>query len=459
MIRKAVIPWLFAKRIAGLALGGWCGLAAPLQADNLTLAGDGERLTGTVCSINEAGVLELSSPLSPAPLLLKSGAVEKVEFSSKGGVFTAPGAMIELANGDMLPATVESLVDDRLVITTPDAGRLEIPRDSLKSVRLGLQRQKLVYAGPRSLDEWTGGEDGMKNWVFGRKSLIANGLATASKKLDLPERFTLRFTLQWQARQMPNFQIYFADPLKAKGEPCDRYYLRFSAAGLDIKREASRGKRHTDIQILNRTPDQYPDRRLQVEIQVDRTGSRLQLFLNGEPEGVFIDPVRPMPVGQGITLTSTAASGSTQEISAIEILELDDSRGRNRGEERGDPKQDSLISREDDRWGGRLIEIGKTGDGAVFRFKSDFQKDPLEIPEADVSTVFFAARDGGVPDDKAHPFVLRLRGEGALRVASCQFSEEAVSATHPLLGPLTFRREGIVALERTDLKPRSAPEP
>jgi hypothetical protein len=36
-----------------------------------------------------------------------------------------------------------------------------------------------------------------------------------------------------------------------------------------------------------------------------------------------------------------------------------------------------------------------------------------------------------------------------------------VSAVHPLLGPLEFRREGIVALERADAKPKpkSAPEP
>jgi len=459
MICNTVIPWLSGNRIPGLVLGCWCGLSAPLRADDLTLAGGSERLTGIVRSINEAGVVELSSALSPVPLLLKSGAVEKVEFSSKGGTFTAPGAMIELANGDMLPATIESLAAGRLVVTSPDAGRLEIAQDSLKSVQLGIQRQKVVYAGPGSLDEWTGGEDGMKNWVVERKSLVANGLATASKKLNLPQQFTLRFTLQWQAKQMPNFQFYFADPLKAKGEPCDRYYLRFSAAGLDVKREASRGKRHTDILILNRTPNQYPERRLQVEIQVDRKGSRLQLFLNGEPEGVFIDPVRPVPDGSGITLASTAANGSPQEISAIEILELDDSRGRHRSEERGDPKQDSLVSREDDRWSGHLMEIRKVGDGAVFRFKSDFQNDPLEISEADVSTVFFAAHVGKAPDDRAQPFVLRVRGGGALRVASCQFSEDAVSAVHPLLGRLTFRREAVVAMERTDSKPRTPPEP
>ena len=66
-------PWL------GLVLtGSALGL---LQADHLTLA-DSARLTGAVRSLNEAGVIELASPLSPEPLFLKTGAVTKVEFSA-----------------------------------------------------------------------------------------------------------------------------------------------------------------------------------------------------------------------------------------------------------------------------------------------------------------------------------------------------------------------------------------
>lgn len=443
-----------------LRLGVLCGshLSGVLLADDLTLGG-GARLTGTVRSINEAGVVELASQLSPDPLLLKNGAVEKVEFSSKSAAAPPPPALVELTNGDLLPGAIEVLDDTQLTLISPEAGRLEIPRDSLKSVQLGVQHRKVVYSGPRSLVEWNGGEEAAKNWAFDQNGLIANGQATASKDLSLPPQFILRFTLKWQVKQLPNFQVYFADPLKAKGEPCDRYFLRFSGAGLDVKREATKGKRYTDILQLNRTPNQYPERQLQVEIRVNRKGSRLQVFLNGEPEGEFVDPLPTVPDGTGITLSSTAPNGSSQEIRDIEVLEYDDSRGRHHSEERGDPKSDSLISREDDRWGGRLLDIRKTDEGPVFRFKSDFQKDPLEIPQADVSTIFFAVKAGKAPDEKVHPFVLRLRGEGSLRVASCLFSGDAVSAVHPLLGPMNFRREGIVALERIDSKPKAASEP
>lgn len=441
-----------------VALVCYCGFSTMLHADELTLAGGTARLSGTLRSINEAGVVELSSPLSAAPLLLKSGAVEKVVFSDDPAAPDLPGAVIELTNGDLLPANIEAMDEAKLTVTSPEAGRLEIPREVLASLQLGVRSRKAVYAGPLNLEEWTGGEGGSKNWNFEDHGLVAKGPATASRNFDLPGQFILRFTLKWQANQIPNFQVYFADPMKAKGVPCDRYYLQFGGAGLEIKREAATGKRYNTIALLNRTPNQYADRELKVEIRADRAGSRLQLFLNGEPEGSFADPIAPVPAGTGITLICNSPDEVSQEIREIEIVEFDDSRNRHRSEERGDAKTDSLISREDDRWGGRLLDIRNAGEGLVYRFKSDFGDEPLELPAADVSTVFFATGNAPKADANARPFVLRLRGEGSLRVSSCRFSGDAVSAVHPLLGPLDFRREGIVALERPASKPKPAPE-
>lgn len=432
-------------------------LVHPLRADDLTLAGGAARLTGTVRSINEAGVVELASPLSPAPLLLKSGAVDKVEFSSDDAAVETPTTLIELENGDKLPAALAGLDARNLTVLSPDAGKLTIPRGALRSMQLGISQRKVVYAGPKNQDEWEAGEDA-KNWIFERNTLVANGPAIASRKVALPQQFILRFTLKWSDGQMPNFQIYFADPLLPMGETSDRYFMRFSGAGLDVKREATKGKRYNDLIRLNRTPNQYPDCRLQVEIRAERKGSRFQLFLNGEPETPFIDPIPSVPTGTGITLASTAPSGSTQTVSDIEVLEFDDSRDRHRSEERGDPKSDSLISADDDRWGGHLLEIRKNGGESVFIFKSDFQNDPLEIPETDVSTVFFAVKEDAKSAPEP-PFVLRLRGDGSLHVTSCQFTENTVSAVHPLLGPMEFPRKGIVAMERTDSKSKPATEP
>lgn len=441
----------------------WLGLifaasaAGVLRADDLTLTGEA-RLTGTVRSINETGVVELASPLSPEPVQLKAGAVTKVEFSAPESVPNPPGALIELANGDLLPATVESLDEKNLGVVTTDAGRLSIPRTALKSMQLGIQKRKVIYSGPSGKDEWSIYKEGSPGWKFSENALTAEGQAYSTKTFDTPARFILKFNLKWQAK--PAFQIMFAAPATNSAGPVDRYYLQFGGAGLEIKRESSEGKRYNSVMILQRTPDQFPGNQLDVEIRVDRKASRLHLFLNGEPEGAGLDPVGKAPLGNSITLISEASAGFTQEIRGIEISELDNTRIRHRSEDRGDPKTDSLISRDEDRWSGHLAGIRPGPEGMVFSFKSDFQEAPLELAEADVSTIFFAAPESVATSGQVHPFALRLRGGGMLRVSACAFSETGITATHPLLGALKISRAGVSALERTDAaNPKPAAKP
>ena len=441
-------PWL------GLVLAG--GALGVLRADDLTLAGDA-RLTGTVRSINEAGVVELTSTLSPEPVLLKSGAVAKVDFSAPATEANPPGTLVELANGDVLPATLESLDDENLTVVTADAGRLTIPRLALKSMQLGIHKRKVIYSGPRNLEEWSHDGEGAKSWSFTNKSLVSNGPAQASRNFETPQQFIFKFTMKWQAN--PGFKIYFADPLAAKTEEAvDRYYLQFNSAGMEIKRESSQEPHFQTVILPSVSPEKYPTNQVDVEIRVDRKASRLHLFLNGEPEGSGFDPLGKAPVGSGVTLLSSAPTGMSQEILGIEVAELDNTGTRHRAEDRGDSKTDSMISRDDDRWGGHLTGIRPGPDGAVFAFKSDFQEKPLELSEADVSTIFFAKAPQDAAPGEAHPFALRLRSEGSLRVSSCTFSDDAISATHPLLGALKINRAGVTALERLDVKPAANPD-
>lgn len=425
------------------------GFIAPAYADKITLAADA-RLTGSVRSINEDGIVELSSELSADPVLLKPGAVEKVEFSTPQSSTKSPGTLIELTNGDLLPATVENLDGENLNITTENAGRLTIPRAAIRSMQLGVHKRKSIYSGPKNGDEWSKGIEESKQWKFSNGALIADGRATATRTFNIPEQFILKFTLKWKAN--PNVQIYFADPLLPKAEAVDRYYMQFNGAGLEIKRESSTGKRFQTVILLARTPDQFPNKQVGVEIRVDRKASRIHLLLDGEPEGAGVDPIAAVPTGNGVSLINGGSSGSPQEIRDIEILELDNVRARHRSEDRGDARTDSLISRDEDRWSGRLISISKGAEGAVYSFKSDFQDRPLELTEADVSTIFFAQADKVATPRNDHSFALRLSNEGSLQVSSCAFSPESVTARHSLLGLLKIGRAGVVAMEWLDSK-------
>lgn len=417
----------------------------PLTADDLLLSGGESHLTGEVRSIEPSGVVELVSPLSPEPLALSGGAVRKVTFATTPRDEPEPEGLLELANGDRLPVRVRRMADDgRLDVESPDLGALEIPRDSVRTLQVGVRGPQTLYRGPNSLGEWTEGDGDPKNWTFRGARLRSEGRARAAADLELPRDFVLKFTLGWE--QTPNFQVSFADPGGTGEKARDRYYLQFGRAGMEIKRESSQGERYNTIVVLNRTPDQYPDRRIEVELCVSRTTSRILLYLNGEPEGTFADPISPAPSGGGVGFTSNASDGQNQEVRSIEVHEFDDSHRRHHSEDRGEPGADSMISRDDERWTGRLLEIVARKRGPLFRFKSDFQEAPIELEEDEVSTVFLATGSGDDEQADASPFVLKVRGGGSLRVASCRFADGWVEAEHPLLGDIRFAKGSVLEM-------------
>lgn len=436
---------------AAFALLTWA--AADCCADELSLTGDA-RLSGTIRSIDENGVVELRSELSAEAVRLTPDAVEKITFGNPAPSSDPPSALIELINGDLLPSHIDAFDGKVLNVTSSDAGGLAIPRDALKSVQFGVRRQKAIYSGPLKLEEWTAHPDGAKNWRFTNGALIASGPATAVRKIEIPPRFILKFKLKWQTN--PNFTVHFADPLMAKGDQVGRYSFVFNASNIEVTREADNDQKSQTVILLNRRPDEFPANEVAVEIRVDRTSSRLHLLLNGEPEAAGVDPVATPPSGSGFVFACNSPSGNSQEIRNIEVLDFDNTRERHRSEKRGDTSLDSMISRYDDRWGGHLTSIRKRTEGMVVSFKSDFQEAPLELLESDVSTVLFAKSDSTTRPEKQVPWVLKLKGDGSLHVTSCSFSETEVNALHPLLGSLKIKRTGVTALQR--LRPEKEEE-
>jgi hypothetical protein len=400
-----------------------CILLDASYADHLVLT-ENTRLTGTLRSIDEKGIIELATDIAPKSILLKPGVVQKVEFSS--------------------PATIDGLNEKELAVTTPDAGRFVIARAALKSMQLGFLQQKTIYHGPKSHKEWKSAGNESGSWQFSNNSLTADGPAVASSKFDVSSQFTLKFTLKWKTD--PEFKIFFADPLTPNINPVDRYYMEFNTSGFVINREASQGKQFHSVILLPRcTPEQYPENQLVVEIRVDRKNSRIELLLNDEPETKGVDPTGGPPNGNGISLVSLSPIGFEQVISNIEILEFDNSKASHLAEERENPKSDSLISRHEDRWSGSLLGIRQTAEGSILTFKSDFQEDPLELNEDEVSTIFFAQSE--VVSERGGDYALRLSGNGLLKVSSCSFSNDFITAQHQLLGPIKINRSRVTALE------------
>lgn len=444
MANSDVMKQVFAATISCIALLGG------VNADVVTMTGGVERLSGSLRSIEDGGVLELQSELSGEPLRVRASMVGKVDFATDAVVLDPAPARVELINGDVIPCSVVAMDADGLVAESAELGKIRIDRRHLAAMQFGVRRNKVLYAATQGMEGWSvDDEEDPAAWRFEDGAMVSMGQSIATRKIGFPEQFILKFELEWARNSMPAIQMFFADPLAVKGERCDRYCLAFGSTGFEIKRESATQRRFTTIAYVSRMPAQCPDRRLRVELQVDRRDATLRLLLDGKLEGEFADPVEPPPTGAGLVLVSQA-EGVQQQVRGFEVLESDNAPRRHRAESRGVADRDSLITRRDERWSGVLEEISTSGAGPVLRFRSDFGDKRIELPTADASTVFFSrpALAEGAAQKPSAAFLLSYVGDGLMRISSCRFADDVATIQHPLLGSLQLRRNLLRSIER-----------
>lgn len=420
------------------------------MADQVRLL-NGGKLSGNVLSIQENGAIHFESPLSAKPLSLKSDAVEQIAFEQSETPHTPGNTRFELSNGDFLMGTLLSYSQESgAMIRTDGLGKLEIPSGSLRHISLDVRDARVIYEGPDELANWTVNDRrGAQNWQFNRNRLTVTGAGQIGRMLELPDRYVIRTKIRWQGQ--PNFQISFSDPLEESQVRVDRYYLQFGRAGLEIKRETSNGRRYHTVGTLKRTPDQFPNREMDIEIRVDRTQSMIHLAINGHQEGRFMDHVGNPPTANGIALMSTASAGNTIDVTGLVVESWQEQvtplPAKNRDIAR---TRDALMMREGDHFGGGIQSIRSVDGGLMFSMKVDFREEPMEIHSADVSMVSFAAghAEGASQAVSGSNFVLQLNDRGNLSVSQSVFEDGRVRATHPLLGDLTLTRNSVSSLER-----------
>jgi hypothetical protein len=444
----------FSRVVAALGLAAVFG-CAPAGADTLLLTGD-ERLSGTVRAIHADGTVLLDTPLSPDPVGLKAESVRKVLFSDQPDRGGAGNCLLTLANGDTLPGTIEEIDEKQITLASGPTGRLVVPRTVVASLQPGLSQPLSVYQGPKGFEGWQRDRDTADQWQFDKGVFRVTGTSKITRELELPEAFIVRFKVAW--RNVPKMEFSFAAAEAADGGARDRYFFQFNSAGVQIRRESSTGKQFHQVMTANRLPQQFDGRQVPVEIRVDRRARRLQLWLNGELEGKYEDPLPKAPAGRLIVFSSTVEQNEVLSFSDIEVLDWTDKSDRRPAGERGDRTKDALVSSEGERFGGSLLQTRKGEEGTVYVFRNAFQQQPIEVPEAAVSAIFFADTPEGAAGRDKGLFSLRLLGGGRLRVGECVFFADHVEATHPLLGKLRFERGFVTAFERKAEEPTEGKE-
>lgn len=439
--------------IAALATLG--GILPPCAvADDLILEGS-ERLSGKVQAIDADGTVLLATPLAPDAVALRGESVKRVLFSASEKKADEPVCQVTLSNGDVLAASIGSIDDKAVTLSASVAGPLVIPRAMVASLRIGVALPNVIFSGPSGLGGWTRDKASADQWSFEKGSLNVQGSGVISRNFELPQQFMVRFKLAWDGD--PNFKFSFAGPAGAEGGAVDRYFFQFNTAGLEIKREASgAAKRYNSVAPpISWNQLKLTDKQLTVEIGVDRIGRTLSLALNDGPRERYKDSLPKAPGGGAIAFASMAGDGHELSISDIQIADWDLKDDRRPVAARGDKTKDALICVEAERFSGSLVGTKQGPDGLLYVFKNAFQDNAIEVPEPQVAMIFLTEAGGGPVSEVPSPFSLRCLGGGSLRVSACTFSEQEVTATHPLLGQLKLQREQVTAFERVSLQPKA----
>lgn len=417
-------------------------LIVPALADEVTLD-DGSRLSGTVTALADTGQVSLASPLSLEPFQLRADHIRLVDFGQAKKTADAHDAMLVLVNGDEIPCDLHGIDEDSIQILTSFSGSIDVPRSAVNTIQLGVRPRKLVYRGPQNESEWVIKD----HWRFESKRFMADGAGTLAKTFEIPGSFALRFRIAW--RNTPNLRVYFADDLLETSGKADRYFVNFSSGGFELKRQQRNdGAAPLPMASIPRDPSSFPDSNLEVELRVDRKLAMVHVYLNGEFVEKYHDSLDSAPTGQGVMFESKMSGEDAQFIDAIDVREWDPSADRHRSEPRGDESADVVITRSSDRGKGRILGMKSVNGEDLILYKGPHTAEPVELPVADVSTLFFERVAGREPAQRA-PLILGLRGRGAIRVNGCLFEGDQISANHPLLGKLSIRRDAVSRLERS----------
>lgn len=392
------------------------------------------------------GTVTLNAPYSTEPLKIKPEGINKIDFGKSDTKYELPEQNLNLINGDSLPVEVRSFDEKVLKVHSPSIGELNVPRELINSLEVGIFSKKTIYRGPNEIGEWNNAKDQATEWAIEDKMLFSHGSGTIYRDMKLPENYSIRFKLKWE--NVPNFKFSFGDPMDFKGASVNRYYLQFNRAGMEIKRESTGRQRYYPIGQIGRTPQEFAAKELWIEVRVNRKNGRIELYLDDRLQDKYIDSYPNTPSGTGISFHAEAAEDNQLSITNIEISQWDDRADRHRTEERGDTKEDAVIGRNGERSGGRILSITKGGEGMIYRFKSNYQENPMDLPDSEVSTIYFAA----APDRKIEEFKglsLFFHGGGSCQVTKCVFDGDKVNITHPLLGEIQLNRSVVSHLERS----------
>jgi len=412
----------------------------------------GDRLTGTVKSLNEKNVT-LSSPLASNPLVVKSNNIQSISLTTPS---TTPPQqhkeLITLSNGDALPCHIVSLNKETLKISTQYAGSFDIPRQNIQSLQFGIIPDKTIYLGTDPPEKW---DSLLGQWQMTENGYLCEGSGTLARKLALPDNLRINFNLTWKNTPNIAFRFFASNKEGKKNQNC--YEFAFNSNGIQIRRFFGK-QAPTPITSLNFKPYTIDTQKINIDLRINRTSGKITLSLDGLERGTWIDPLESTK-GNYIIISNRATRGESCQLGNLKITQWMEESRPDCPKKLIQEKVDILIDSEGEKLSGNIVSIQTTPSGKrAVKLKVKYAQKPITIPSHRISCLILA-KDAKtqIPTPQNSYFSALFRNGSSLLLQNPQLQKDKITLTHPILGKCTLNTSVIdqIIYHKTDPKKES----
>ncbi len=279
-----------------------------------------DRLHGSFVSASSNGVVWMPLAAS-ASVEFDLSAVSRIVLEGRRKDCSGENALVSLTNGDSLPGSIASLDENEVVLETPYAGKLVIRRAMVDAIRPQGTSSLILYAGPKSLDEWSVSKTGRtRTWVYRDGALYATQPYPVARAIDsFPDKARIEFTAEWRSGY-PSFWVAFCGD--AVPDPANCYMLQVSGSSIYLQRMSREsGSRNIGG---GENLEQFSNRRSEKAkfvIYVNKERRSIALFVDGKMVREWIDPSGF--AGKGSVLTFRPNNQGDLKISGIVVSSWD----------------------------------------------------------------------------------------------------------------------------------------
>jgi len=386
-------------------------------ADGRVLQGVLEEATGKEEWIFSAADQEEKKTLPSREVsrLLFSGPFDGQQFQGT--------ASVHLLNGDTFRGLLLKMTDRELVLDTPYAGKLRLPKEGIRSLVWGLEAG-VVFQGPKSLEEWTlySSVSGRKGWEYENGALYTStkSMQTVGVELpDFPDRARITFQLQWKDKLQLETSLWADNARKSR----ENHTLILQEGMFRVKRRTQRGQVH--IGTIN--PSGMEKRgQAEVCLLLNRGEKKIHLFVDEVLLTTFTDTYVAEPaLGNALIFR-----GNPLGLTRIRNLEIRTWDGTVEGDAPADA--DQFFLKNGDVLSGTVEGI----DAETVTFLLGETRVP--IPLERLTQIAFRINESVVPELAEEPVSVYLSTEDRLTLHNLSLRDGGLTGVSPYAGSLTL---------------------